>query len=132
MIFASPQEWDLTVLDHGINLELLPALVLLLTNVSFKNLLLMSLGSCKNVRSCCSLDAPTKACHKQAQQAVLINQASLCPYSGFQSEDVKATCQVIAYYDGMVPTNDSLKKHFKTCSPVFNIPCHNKPTATST
>ena len=33
---------------------------------------------------------------------------------------------------GQFPTNDNLKKHFKTCNPVFNIPQRNESAATDT
>ena len=79
------------------------------------------------------LHAPTQACHKQAQQPALIDWASLQPYFGFQSEDaIKATNQVTSHYAGMVPTNDYLKKHYKTRNPVFNIPHQNEPITTNT
>ena len=55
--------------------------------------------------------------------------ASLQSHFGFQSEEViKATYQVTLHYAG----NDYLKKHFKTCNPVFNISHQNEPVATDT
>ena len=97
VVFTSPQEWDQNVLDHGINLELLPDPdsapdQYLLQEFSFdefgepKESIVMLLNTL--------LDAPTQECHKQTQKPALINWVSLCPYLGFQSEEViKATYQ---------------------------------------
>ena len=131
VVFTSPQQWDLTVLNHKISLELLPAPdsaidQSLLQESTFDEF--GELKGCVVMLLNIFLDASTQACHKQAQQLALINWASLCPYFGFQSEEViKATYLVTSQYAVMAPTNDNLKKHFKTHSPVFNIPHHNEP-----
>ena len=58
---------------------------------------------------------------------------SLRPYFGWQSEQViKDTYKVTSRFGGTIPRHDYLKKHFKSRSPVFNIPRRNEPVATDT
>ena len=80
MIFTSPQECDSAVLNHGINVKFLPDPdsapdhSLLQTSTfdgcgELKDDMVMLVNT--------FLDAPTQACHKQAQQPALIDWASL-------------------------------------------------------
>ena len=136
MVFTSPQKWDLTVLDHRINLELLPDPDSVPGQYLLQEPIIDEFGELKDhvvMLLHTFLDASTQACNKQADQLASINWASLCPYFCFQSEEViKATYQVTSHYAGMVATNDYLKKHFKTHSHIFNIPCRNEPITTDT
>ena len=62
-------------------------------------------------------------CHKHKQTPSDIDWKALCPYFGYQSEDViNAAYRVTSKYAATIPSQDYLKKHFKSRNPVFNIP----------
>ena len=58
---------------------------------------------------------------------------ALRPYFGWQSEKViQDTYKLTSRFGGTIPHHDYLKNHFKSRTPVFNIPRRNEPVATDT
>ena len=143
VFFTSPDIWDASVLDH----EITPSLLEDINQHSDDSLLQDSIfdeyrdlhhRAIQTLNIFCDLPSlppgePITHADLHDSNTTEEDWTSLKPYFGWQCEKIiKDTYQVTSRFGGTIPQHDSLKKHFKSRNPVFNIPRQNEPVATDT
>ena len=147
VFFTSPDEWDPSVLDHdpphldGLDPSQVP-------DQPFGDPMFDAYGDF-NERIIANLnillDAPPADCgsytgissvftanlHQSSPQEPDWN--ALCPFFAWTSpSSIKDTFNVTTRHGTAPHTQDYIKKHLKSCNPVFNIPRHSEAVATDT
>ena len=147
VFFTSPDEWDPSVLDHdpphldGLDPSQVP-------DQPFGDPMFDAYGDF-NERIITNLnillDAPPKDCGSYTEISSVftanLHQSSpqepernaLCPFFAWTSpSSIKDTFNVTTRHGTAPHTEDYIKKHFKSCNPVFNIPRRSEAVATDT
>ena len=147
VFFTSPDEWDPSVLDHdpphldGLDPSQVP-------DQPFGDPMFDAYGDfneCIIANLNTLLDAPPEACGSYTEISSVftahLHQSSpqepdwnaLCPFFAWTSpSSIKDTFNVTTRHGTAPHTQDYIKKHFKSCNPVFNIPRHSEAVAADT
>ena len=147
VFFTSPDEWDTSVLDHnpphlaGLDPSQVPdqpfGESLFDADGDFNEHIIANINIL--------LDAPPEDCGSYTEISSVftanLHQSSpqepdwnaLCPFFAWTSpSSIKDTFNVTTRHGTAPHTQDYIKKHFKSCNPVFNIPRRSEAVATDT